>query len=96
VTRFEGLRKLLGHPLSIFSAISGSLTLIVAPATFSAFMSAVYASLGQLFTTVSVAVLTLPTVYPPNGPGDWLVIIVGVAFVGKLSERIIDNFQDRL
>lgn len=57
---------------------------------------ALFASAPQLFSAVSVGLLTLPEVYPPRSIAEWAVIAIGGLFLAYLLFRIRRNFTETL
>lgn len=62
--------------------------LAVDPTLVFGFIQATWLNLGQLFSFVSIAGLTLPKYWPPSSSAEWLIIAIGAAFALKIGHKI--------
>lgn len=58
-----------------------------------ALVKAVFVSAPQIFTGVSIGVLTLPEFLPPTSTTDWLGVIAALLFSAYLVYKIWQNFD---
>lgn len=66
------------------------------PTILYGFATATWMNLGSLFTLTSIAGLTLPKYWPPGSNAEWAVILVGVAFAGKIGLEIYRSYDQEL
>ena len=89
------LKEILKNPISWVAGVIASV-LAIDPTFVMGFAEATWLNLGQLFSFVSIAGLTLPKYWPPSQPAEWLVIAVGVAFALKIFSKIWETYDREL
>ncbi len=66
------------------------------PTIIFGFATATWMNLGSLFTLTSIAGLTLPRYWPPGSKAEWAIVLVGVAFAGKIGLEIYRSYDQEL
>lgn len=96
----ETLKKYLTHPATILAAVLSIVGITVKAAAIHAFVGAVWAQAGTMFTVASVAAFSLIPHLPVPG---WVqsiaiaaAIVAGVLYVLKLSLRVYNRFERRI
>lgn len=91
----SSLEDILKNPISWAIGVIASIA-AVDPTLVFGFAQATWLNLGQLFSFVSIAGLTLPSYWPPSTTPEYVIIGIGVLFAAKIAHGIWKTYDREL